>query len=80
MPTVDLVIRGGERFDGSGGRVVAVGPPNEIDARAALREGLAWNWESFGEYLDAIDALPRDIGVAALARGRQAAPALLAAE
>ncbi len=32
---------------------------------AALHEGLKWNWESFGDYLDAIDALPRDIDVAA---------------
>ena len=32
---------------------------------AALHEGLRWNWESFGDYLDAVDALPRDIDVAA---------------
>ncbi len=32
---------------------------------AALHEGLKWNWESFSEYLDAVDALPRDIDVAA---------------
>ena len=32
---------------------------------AALHEGLKWNWESFGDYLDAVDALPRDIDVAA---------------
>ena len=32
---------------------------------AALHEGLIWNWESFGDYLDAVDALPRDIDVAA---------------
>jgi N-acyl-D-aspartate/D-glutamate deacylase len=32
---------------------------------AALHEGLPWNWESFGDYLDAVDALPRDIDVAA---------------
>lgn len=32
---------------------------------AALHEGLAWNWESFPEYLDAIDAKPHDIDVAA---------------
>ncbi len=32
---------------------------------AALHEGLSWKWESFGEYLDAIDGLPRDIDVAA---------------
>jgi N-acyl-D-aspartate/D-glutamate deacylase len=27
----------------------------------ALHEGLRWSWESFGEYLDAIDAHPHDI-------------------
>jgi len=28
---------------------------------AALHEGLAWNWNSFGEYLDALEAVPHDI-------------------
>ncbi|MCB1644873.1 MAG: amidohydrolase family protein [Pseudomonadales bacterium] len=32
----------------------------------ALDEGLPWNWESFPEYLDALDKLPRDIDIAAL--------------
>ncbi|MBS0470777.1 MAG: amidohydrolase family protein [Proteobacteria bacterium] len=32
---------------------------------AALHEGLKWNWESFGEYLDAVDQVPHDIDVAA---------------
>lgn len=27
----------------------------------ALHEGLSWNWRTFGEYLDEIDQLPRDI-------------------
>ncbi len=27
----------------------------------ALHEGLSWNWQTFGEYLDELDALPRDI-------------------
>ena len=31
---------------------------------AALHEGLSWNWESFDEYLQAIEALPHDIDVA----------------
>jgi N-acyl-D-aspartate/D-glutamate deacylase len=31
----------------------------------ALTEGLSWKWESFGEYLDAIDAIPRTMDVAA---------------
>ena len=28
---------------------------------AALHEGLAWNWNSFAEYLDAVEAVPHDI-------------------
>ncbi len=32
---------------------------------AALHEGLSWDWESFGDYLDQLDAHPRDIDVAA---------------
>tara|TARA_R110000824_G_scaffold118960_18_gene272530 strand:+ start:59439 stop:61163 length:1725 start_codon:yes stop_codon:yes gene_type:complete len=32
---------------------------------AALSEGLTWDWESFGDYLDNLDARPRDIDVAA---------------
>jgi N-acyl-D-aspartate/D-glutamate deacylase len=31
----------------------------------ALHEGLAWNWQSFPEYLDALDTHPYDIDVAA---------------
>ena len=31
-----------------------------------MAEGLTWNWESFAEYLDALDAVPRDIDVGAL--------------
>lgn len=31
----------------------------------ALHEGLSWNWESFPEYLDALDKTSRDIDVAA---------------
>jgi N-acyl-D-amino-acid deacylase len=30
-----------------------------------MAEGLPWNWETFPEYLDALDARPRDIDVAA---------------
>jgi N-acyl-D-amino-acid deacylase len=30
-----------------------------------MAEGLPWNWETFPEYLDALDAKPRDIDVAA---------------
>jgi N-acyl-D-aspartate/D-glutamate deacylase len=32
---------------------------------SALHEGIAWDWESFPEYLDALDATPRAIDVAA---------------
>ncbi len=32
---------------------------------AALHEGLAWNWNSFAEFLDAVDARPHDVDVAA---------------
>jgi N-acyl-D-aspartate/D-glutamate deacylase len=32
---------------------------------AALHEGLAWNWESFGDYLDAVDSRPHDIDIGA---------------
>ena len=32
---------------------------------AALHEGLKWDWESFPEYLDALDRRPHDIDVAA---------------
>ena len=31
----------------------------------ALHEGIDWNWESFPEYLDAIDRIPRSLDVAA---------------
>ena len=32
----------------------------------AMNEGLPWTWESFAEYLDAVDSRPHDIDVAAL--------------
>jgi N-acyl-D-aspartate/D-glutamate deacylase len=32
---------------------------------AALHEGLAWNWESFGDYLDAVESRPHDIDIGA---------------
>ena len=31
----------------------------------ALAEGVTWDWESFPEYLDALDAMPRSINIAA---------------
>jgi N-acyl-D-aspartate/D-glutamate deacylase len=33
---------------------------------AVMHEGLDWQWESFGEYLDALDRRPRDMDVCAL--------------
>ena len=30
----------------------------------ALHEGLAWNWQSFDEFLDALDAIPHDVDLA----------------
>jgi N-acyl-D-aspartate/D-glutamate deacylase len=33
---------------------------------AVMHEGLPWEWESFAEYLDALDRRPRDIDVCAL--------------
>ncbi|TMJ22584.1 MAG: D-aminoacylase, partial [Alphaproteobacteria bacterium] len=32
---------------------------------AALDEGLSWSWESFGQYLDALQARPRDMDLGA---------------
>ena len=31
---------------------------------AALHEGLSWDWDSFADYMDAVDRLPHDIDVA----------------
>src|SRR3546814_17254763 len=30
----------------------------------ALAEGMTWNWETFPEYMDALDTLPRTVAVA----------------
>ncbi len=32
---------------------------------AVMNEGLKWNWHSFGDYLDAVEARPRDIDICA---------------
>jgi N-acyl-D-aspartate/D-glutamate deacylase len=32
---------------------------------AVLHQGLKWNWESFGDYLNALDGRPRDIDICA---------------
>ena len=31
---------------------------------SALSEGMSWNWESFPEYLDALEEMPRAVDVA----------------
>jgi len=31
---------------------------------AALHEGLRWNWNSFGEFMDAVEEIPHDVDVA----------------
>ena len=30
-----------------------------------MKEGLTWNWETFPEYMDVLEAQPRDIDVGA---------------
>jgi N-acyl-D-aspartate/D-glutamate deacylase len=47
------------------GRLIELMEGVEDIPGAALHEGLAWNWQSFGEYLDAIEAKPHDIDVCA---------------
>ena len=34
-------------------------------AREAMAEGLTWGWETFAEYLDAIDRVPKGVNYAA---------------
>jgi N-acyl-D-aspartate/D-glutamate deacylase len=46
-------------------RLIAVVEDVEDIPGSALHEGVAWNWESFPEYLDAVDAFPRAIDVGA---------------
>ena len=33
---------------------------------SVMNEGLSWNWETFPEFLDALEERPRDIDIAAL--------------
>ncbi|MEJ1969302.1 MAG: amidohydrolase family protein [Rhizomicrobium sp.] len=47
------------------GRLIALMEGVEDIPGAALHEGLKWNWESFGEYLDAVEETPHDIDIAA---------------
>lgn len=46
-------------------RLIAVVEDVEDIPGAALHEGVTWAWETFPEYLDAIDKLPRAIDIAA---------------
>ena len=47
------------------GRLIELMEGVEDIPGSALHEGLSWEWESFGEYLDAVDRMPHDIDVAA---------------
>ena len=47
------------------GRLIELMEGVEDIPGAALHEGLKWNWNSFGEFLDAVDERPHDIDVAA---------------
>ena len=44
-------------------RLIAVMEDVEDIPGAALHEGVEWNWESFPEYLDAVEAMPRAITI-----------------
>lgn len=48
------------------GRLIELMEGVEDIPGTALHEGLPWNWESFPEYLDALDARPRDVDVGVL--------------
>jgi N-acyl-D-aspartate/D-glutamate deacylase len=47
------------------GRLIELMEGVEDIPGSALHEGLAWGWNTFGEYLDALDAIPHDIDLAA---------------
>ncbi len=47
------------------GRLIELMEGVEDIPGAALHEGLKWNWESFGEYLNAVESTPHDIDIAA---------------
>jgi N-acyl-D-aspartate/D-glutamate deacylase len=53
------VRRGGEGF------LIELMEAVEDIPGTALHEGIDWSWESFGEYLEALDAMPRTVDVAA---------------
>jgi N-acyl-D-aspartate/D-glutamate deacylase len=49
--------------DADHGRLIELMEGVEDIPGAALHEGLAWNWNSFAEFLDAVDSLPHDVDV-----------------
>lgn len=46
-------------------RLIALMEGVEEIPGSALSEGVPWNWESFADYLDALDAMPRAVNIAA---------------
>ncbi len=54
-----------ERNDAAHDRLISVMEDVEDIPGTALHEGIEWNWESFPEYLDAVEAYPRAIDVGA---------------
>ncbi len=46
-------------------RLIALMEGVEDIPGSALAEGLKWDWETFGEYMDAVDRVPRSIDVVA---------------
>jgi len=54
-----------EPSDAAHDRLIAVMEDVEDIPGSALHEGVQWNWESFPEYLDAVEAIPRAIDVGA---------------
>jgi len=51
--------------DGDRNRLIELMEGVEDIPGAALHEGLSWNWESFGDYLDALETRKRDIDICA---------------
>ncbi len=54
-----------EPSDAAHDRLISVMEDVEDIPGSALHEGVSWNWESFPEYLDAVEAFPRAIDVGA---------------
>ncbi|MDZ7782489.1 MAG: amidohydrolase family protein [Halioglobus sp.] len=54
-----------EHTESAHDRLIAVMEDVEDIPGAALHEGIRWNWESFPQYLDAVESYPRAIDVGA---------------